>query len=501
MTRLNPQTRRFLELFVSKGLTISLLLLINILVGRGAGPEGYATWLMLTAAATLVHSAFVNWTHAGTVRFGAAEWAAHGSLKSVMAARFPLLALTLVFAFAVVLFQPGDWLVSIYGVPRNLRWLTLLCFIAIWLTAESQATLQAVGRISTQAWIAPFVAGVTAATAAILLVVPDRALRVEIVILVVSSSVAIALWGGAWGLTLIGNFKSPRQSAIDMRTIVVFGWPLIPTFLVGYLTIWSDHVILRFFRTQAEVGLFGSAYQIVLGVISANGVMTTLLVPWLSARSVRDPSIALNFVSRVAPTLYSLWLLFAIPVVAVLLPLYAEYMGTAFVEALPMLAILAIVIPSSAITFLYTGLFTLQSRLHVSLRYAVLMLAINVAISLALTPGLGGIGASIATTTALIAGQALGIVDQHKLVGANATRTWVLWGVALVLSAFQLLNFTSWPLRLIWGVISMAAIVATVRMTGAADPEVLRSIFSGRLSGVGALLEGLLAIRRRKAVS
>lgn len=492
---MNADTRKYLELFASKGLAVSLLMAANILVARAAGPDDYAGWVMITAAATFIHSALVNWTHPATIRFGAAEWTSDGTLSRTLRSRVPLLGISLVLAAAALLPLPWRWLRTAYGLGAEQRWAVAIVFVAIWLAAEAQSTLQAIDRTRTQALIAPLSSSL--AFAAVVLVSYLRPASLVFWAVVATSLPAVVLWGGAW-IVLLPRLWSRTSLPGGTADHVRFSWPLIPWFIVGYGTIWCDHVILRAFRSQTELGWFGSAFQVVQGVISANAVVTTLLVPRLVARSVTERSTDRRFVMNVAPTLFSLWAVFSLPLIAVLPAAFVFFMGKGFVEGAGMVAVLSVVVPTSVMTFLYTGLFNLQRRLPVSLGYAVLMLMVNVSASLYLTPRIGAYGASIATVLGLVTGQLLSVWDQHRFVKVPIGAAAVPMMAALALAATQALLGPALLPRLIWAAAASSAFVVVVRRTNAVSSSVLTRLF-----GPGSFLQRFLAtlLIRRGAVA
>jgi O-antigen/teichoic acid export membrane protein len=491
-------SERHVQLFASlaagKVLAVALgLATTTVLVGWLLGPAGLGQWTLLAAAGTLLHTALINWTHPSTVRYGREEWVRTHSLNRTLGARAPLLAVGAAIALLLVLVDPAQWLQRVFGADRSAVWMVLLFTLAAWAAAEAQATFQAADCISWQAVLAPAIGGLSALALLVLMWTGRRSLAAAVVAFTIFP---IAGWGGAWVLALArSGTRVARLRFADFGRNVRYAVPLLPTFVVGYLSDWGDHLLLRYFSTVEAVGLFGISYQVLLTILAGNSVLTTLLLPRLIAQEVAAPGSVRTYVDAEVPTLYALWMIATVWVVAAAPAAVRLFTASTFARSVNLLLILMIVVPSSVVTSLYTIPFNVQERTWRLFFYLVVMTAANIAISLTLVPTYGAIGAAVGTAVAYAVAQALYVIDQHSALAVPAMRVWTLWAVGLALGVGQLAAGPDVAARAIWAVLATAVLIAIVRVAGCVDDRLVERLFAGRLSPVADIINRTLVTR------
>ena len=126
----------FVALASGKALAVPLNLTTTVLVGWLLGPSGLGEWTLRAAAGTLIHAAFVNWTHPSTVRYGHEEWLRTRGLTRTLGARLPLLVLGVSMAVVVVVVEPAQWLQRGFGAEASDWWMVALFALSVWLAAR-----------------------------------------------------------------------------------------------------------------------------------------------------------------------------------------------------------------------------------------------------------------------------------------------------------------------------------------------------------------------------
>lgn len=481
----------FVAVAAGKAAAMACNIMAPVIVGRMLGPGGLGRWTLLLAAGTLLHTGLVNWTHTSTVRYGREEWTLSGSLNRTLGARLPLLAASVAIAVLFLWLQPARWADRWFGATSSEWWLVGLVALSVWLAAEAQAGLQATNRIIWQAVVAPVVA--VASTMALLGLAFSGQPSLEWAVIAFAAPAVIG-WAIAGCCNLAkSQTRIARLVFDDIWRHLRYAAPVLPTFALGYLSDWGDHLLLSRFSTLTQVGLFGIAYQFMVTTMAASGVLVTMLLPRLIANELSQPGYLRIYVEHEIPTLYALWMLVTVWVVALVPPAAALAAGPQFGGAIPLLLVLLIMIPSSVVASLYTVLFSVQERMGRALLYLFVMAMTNVVISLLLIPTYGAAGAAAGTVVSYVVYQASYVWDQHRTVSAPAFRTWALWATGLVLGVAQWAVGATAGTRIVWAVAATAVLIALIRSIAAVDPGIVARLFAGRLRPVGVALNRVLA--------
>jgi O-antigen/teichoic acid export membrane protein len=484
---------QFAALAGGKAVAMLLALVVTMIVARLLGPRGLGEWSLLSAAGTLLHTVLVSWTHASTVRYGREEWMLTRSLNRTLGARLPLLALSIAVAAVLLVAEPGQWLHRWFAGEGAEWWLAGMFALSVWLAAEAQATLQATDRISWQAAIAPLVAIASVLTLLLVFWLGLRSIRWAVLAVTV---VPVIGWGYSWLYVLARSNTSPGGLVrADIWRHLRFGAPVFPILAVGYVSDWGDHLLLGHFSSVTQVGLFAVSYQLMGAVMVANGLLTTLLLPRLIAQEVNRPGSLRRYVQDEVPTLYTLWMMGTVWVVAALPTVVALLTGSAFNSSVGVLLVLLVAIPTSVVTSLYTVLFNVQERMGRVLLYMSLMALTNVCMSIALIPLFGAIGAAVGTVLSYALCQACYVWDQHRSLDVGAARVWTLWLAGLTLGVVQAVIGSGAGWRFVWAIGATIGLVALTRRFCCIDRGLIDRLFGGRLSPLGAVINRTLAAK------
>ena len=484
---MNPDLKNTAALVIFRGVRTLVVLSCTVLLGRIVGPVVLGEYAMLLAAGTLLHSILLNWSHSAHVRFGREEWVHEGALTATWAARWPLLVSGTTIAVVLVLFDPFGWLDRVYNLEGGLRFAALLPFAALWLAFETQSMLQAEGALGRLAVIPIIIDG----TAVVLLCVALVWRQSVPAYGVIAGLLSWTTIGWAMLLLLERKHACVRWTVPDWsrtRELVAYAWPLVPGFLLGYVSDWGDQILLGYFRSNREVGLFQVAYQCMTVMIGFAAPVGIVLLTRLIEKSVSESDIGRKYIASVAPTVMVLWALAVVPVVSIAPLLFPILMGAEFAGTGDVVAILLASIPAVIVTSTYGALFGFQKRLwRSSLLYGGLMSALNVAISLSLMPRFGALGAAIATSVSYLFVQMCYLVDQHMFYKVGLRRIGVIF---FLLALFGLLQaiLRAPVARAGLCLLTLLAIVIVSRRLALLEPAYVRNIFRDRLQGLGTVL-------------
>lgn len=476
-------TRALRNLFIlgaGKGVRVLSGLVLTATMARLLGPEGVARWALLLGAASLLHTSLLGWTQAVCIRFGREEWKRTGGLSITWASRWPFLALGTVIIIILVLANPGGWLQAFYQLSTDDHGLVLAAVLGLWLMAESQILFQVRGEFSLLGYWG-ILADLVIVTVLLVLAQVGWIYSWGVTGLVVAW---VAVWwvgcARSWGAWSHG-WVAPRSD--HLRRTWRYAGPAIPGFFLGYISDWSDQVIILHYHTREEVGVFQVAYQMFVLFLGIGSMVGAILLPRLIDRGCDLDSLR-NFVSSYVPTLMIIWGMAVMPLVA-LGPIMLPYLlGPRFAQVADIVAILLIGIPGSIVTYMYGALYTLQGRLGVStVMFAGVMSAINLGISLLVVPTWGAIGAASATAVSYVVIQLLYVIDQHRHLALPMRQPILLLVVFLPFAFAQAYvpSIIHWRLAIAMGGITLLTFV--VRRSRLIDWDLVSNLFGPRVGG------------------
>lgn len=488
---MNLRLSDFAWLFAAKGMRAPLGMLLTSLMARVLGPEGLGTWTMLVAVGTLLHSVLLNWTQVITQRFGRIEWLQGGRLDETWSSRWPLIATGLTVAVALVAFHPGDWLKRMYRLEENALWLVVPILAGLWLAAECQGLLQVTGRFARLS-LAPVAADIflMLVLVAAWCVNSLAVARIPLTGLLTGLASAGVLF---WGIATIIEWRKMKLRwlcvhEVKIRDSLIYAWPLIPGFLIGYVSDWGDQILIRQFFTEREVGLFQVSYQYLLLLVGLAAPIATVILPQLAGNALNDENAVKRYVEHMAPLAVVLWLPFALILVAVMPAVFTWLLGPHFSESGLIFRVLLAAVPGSIFGHVYGVPYTVQGRLGRStVLYGGLMSLANLGISLALLPSFGAIGAAIATSVSYLLIQALYFADQTRTCNTPSGSA----GLALVLAhGFGIVQAMLPDIlpRFALAMVTCVLVVLVARSGEVVNPDVLARLFSHRLAPLGRLL-------------
>lgn len=182
----------------------------------------------------------------------------------------------------------------------------------------------------------------------------------------------------------------------EARRILRRTAPLALTTLLGLMVYNADLIMLRIFRTRADVGLYFSAFALVTLVGNVGNAMRTALIPTLT-RVRADPDVH----TAVWHAGLLLGVTIGLPIAVAGWMLASDVLGTVFgptyVGGAPALAVLVISIPLLMARGAMEAVAVAEGRSDIVLRETALGATVNVSANLVAIPAFGLVGAALTT--------------------------------------------------------------------------------------------------------
>lgn len=484
---MNKNIRSYLSLVLSQCIRIPISILSFALLARIMGPDGIGLWTMVVAVATFLHSIFLNWTQASNVRFGREEWQTNGTLLETWSNRWPLLIAGFLISIIVFLWNPFNFIYRLFKIPITYWSLVFIYLLGLWLMAESQSILQITGKMNKLAiaqTLLPFLLLIYYVITFMGLGYSDPINIIKIIILF-----TVLFWGNFWLKEFLKTkTKFNYPNILNLMKFIKYGWSLIPAFLVGYFSDWGDQLLIQHYFTNQEVGMFQTAYQVILSVIGLSFPLTTVLLPTLVSLNLNDSTISKKYLEQFVPAIFVIWGILNIPLITILPDLYLLVVGDKFFRALFPLSIMTLAIPCACISSLCTVLFSIQNRLPRTFIYALIMTSVNIIISIILLPSLGLIGSAVGTSISYILIQSLYLWDQSRFLNTKNYKTWIVFLYLLIFAFMQVFFVYSMRSRIIIGMISLLLYFLMVRLFNIIQANVIKQLFGGLFERIGDIL-------------
>ncbi len=205
----------------------------------------------------------------------------------------------------------------------------------------------------------------------------------------------IAVW-------LLRGWIAPGKVTLPLlREMLIYGLPLVPAALAGWVTMSADRFILKGFVPAAEIGLYGAASALASGMLLVTGAFQMAWPPF--AFSISGQPGAKQVYRRVF-SIYALAGCFLATAISLFAPLLLQVLTTpeyypAF-TAVPFLAFGYLAMGAMTITALGANLAKKSGPVGLSIFAGAV---VNTALNFALIPVMGKEGAAVATFVAYAA--------------------------------------------------------------------------------------------------
>jgi len=186
-------------------------------------------------------------------------------------------SLTTSTIIAVVVFTFGDT-ISRYLYGERYRYVSLLLIITMYLSLFQRYNASIV-RLEKKGFLYSIIEIVNSIATGLSTIVLAKMMRGSFYAVIVGQLIGYLA-------TLIvglpqfkGYWKPTTVSLRDIRELLVYGLPFVPTFLMGWLFSSIDKISLRQFRTYTEIGLYSVAYKIASALLLVQAGFTLIWGP------------------------------------------------------------------------------------------------------------------------------------------------------------------------------------------------------------------------------
>lgn len=481
------------NLLLAKVLRAPLWLVLSATLARVLGPEGLGTWSMLLAAAMFLNQSLLHWTQSITQRFGRREWLDSGEFDRTFAKRWPLLLPGFVLLVASLAWRPMAWPERFYGLNDQVVWFVLPMVLNLWLMAEVQGVQQVRERYLRLAW-SPLVTDLlTLSVLAAWVGVVGIGGEHQMIYLVLTATGLVA-WLAWLASELRGTgFRLALPLQGEVAVAAAFAAPMIPGFLIGYLSEWGDYFLIRHFYSETEVGYFHPAYQYLLILVGLPTALASVILPKLVAAHDRDGGAWLRtLLTRHAAQFGVLWGIAGLSASAVLPALFGWLVGEDYPVSGSMLQVMAIAIPGAIVQHIYSAVCFAQNRLGMAnLFFFGIKIIANLGISILLLPRVGAVGSAVGCAVSYLILQWLFVLDQQRLLKirfGNAGRSLLFSQLAGIILTFA----DGLAARIFLALLTGGLLVAWARAAGLFSSDEILTMLPPRAKALARPLQRLL---------
>ena len=435
---MNSYAKKYFLIGGAKLLRAPLFMLLISLLSNLIGPAGIGKWSMVIAVSTFFHSILLSWTQAPFVRFGCDEWQETARLSKTWAARYPLILFGFVFALLILIAQPFLFFEKLVLLPSSWWPLVFIYLIALWFLDESQSLFKIKENFKLLSILPLFSDLIIILFLLFLFYVSFNLSILEVIAAIIA--LFTLFWGTIWAKEISNSrCRGEKSTREGISKIINFGWPMVPTYALGFLSDWGDHFLLQRFHGDQQVGFFHAGYQVSVAMTAFASPFAVIFLPRLLERKKLDENAELDYLNKTVPTVIILWFIAIIPCMAFVPWIFGVIFGQKFLGAQQAFYVLCTTIPGAVFTSLYSVLFNAQGRLGRTGIFISLMVVLNLSISFLLIPKLGSLGAAIGTATSFFLVQGLYVFDQHNFLNTSSSKPIALFFIAWLFSAIQLI--------------------------------------------------------------
>jgi len=408
-------------LWSAYAIKIPLVVLTAGLLARLLLPEEMGQYGLLIAVATFLNSVLLNWLQAPFILYAKDSLERNGSWWPVWRSRLPLVFASMTLVLVTSL-PPVAWL---WALALELEWnwtLWALVFFgtfSFWLQAETSTLAQVLERFSLMGAMPIFQqifwGSILICIAVVSFPVGPQGLLGLSWLTMSMASIVILLWLAKIGGAQRGGgyFESAECQRISTGAMARHGFPVIGAMLVGYLSYYGDHWLIKLRLTVGDVGQFLVAYQVFLLISGLTTPLSQVLLPKIIREEVRGTRDIRREICVIFPAIHIGWLMFIVLVASLIPEGFLLVFTDRYANGLPVVIVLLSGAVFALLSSTYSTYFNLQSRLGRSALLHLILTSTNLVISWILLPILGIMGSAMGTAFSLWLGGLLYILDQQ----------------------------------------------------------------------------------------
>jgi O-antigen/teichoic acid export membrane protein len=206
------------------------------------------------------------------------------------------------------------------------------------------------------------------------------------------------------------------RSIYEMKTIFAFSWPLMFAYLIGFLLLWTDTIVVGLLRNSQEIGIYGAAQRTGLLASVVISSFTALFAPTIAdlfnKKKISDLDRLFKGVSK--------WV-FAINLPLCLwLILFSKFILNLFGPEFSTGSLALVILVLGWLVHSSMGLLgivlTMSGRSKLHLINTASLLCINILLNFYLIPKWGIAGAALATATSLTLVDLVSFIEVHFIL-------------------------------------------------------------------------------------
>ncbi len=375
---------------------------ISILT-RILGPEKYGNLTIFIATAQLFICIFTNWTRDSIIRFGSEVFTKGKNFGEIIGSQFIISISSFIFAF-IILFALKNYLQKLLQLGENsFLWVSIYLiaysfsdFTIKFIQARHLLSSYAVALLSRHVILLSLF-GVMLGALKYLPSVPN------IIIIEIISYLLIFGIFSTIAFSYKRFFLDVSYSKKKIIEILNYSWPVMIMVLLGYITMWADTWMIKYFLDLKNVGEYEAAnrlIQMILNIIMPLSIVGFPIV--VSLRSIGSNSIINIFATKIVAQLCFLWSLMIIFLIFSSKIMIHLIFGENFVSSVIVFQVLLIGISFQILPVLYTIILQAYDRTRRMALIATVLVTVNILLDIILIPRYGIVGAAMSKTCTLI---------------------------------------------------------------------------------------------------
>ena len=457
---------QFSTLVFAQGVAAAVLVVLNVLLAKGLGPEGFGIYALFVAISA-VGALPLSWLSAAILVFGQEDAVRRGNARSSTGAiaAYALLSLSAAVAIAVV----GDaTIVRLFPALSGFTALIAGYALASALGAVALGVLQAahaLGRYGVLVVLSAVLPLCFAVVASVTVGIdPQRA---------AACLVAGQLLAPLPFLASLGRrMERPELEPTSLRVLGRFIVAYLAGSVQGYLVGNADVILVGLVFSPAALGIYGLATRVYKQLLVFAQVFGTVALPRINLQRIEGAHAdVVDYVDRRTPQILMIVAIassIAAGATAAVVPLL---FGDRFAAAVVPLMILMVGFLFATWRRLVSPVLTSYQLIWHANLAALVSAAVLVGATIVLAPPLGPVGAAIAVVLAAISDALVALRFVHRRLGGRLTvdAAAAIGAGALVIAA-PVLHPAHAPVALALALVGSIALVAVVRAVGLFGP-------------------------------
>ncbi len=181
-----------------------------------------------------------------------------------------------------------------------------------------------------------------------------------------------------------------------------------------YFVNWGDNLVLRYFVSMEEIGVYNLGYQIFKGLIVATFILNSYFLPFV-AQNIDDKGKMREYLYVKRPKIMLIGVLCVIFIFIAVPPIFNFIYGDVYSGSVTILRLLLVCVPFRIFDTLYLPIFNSIKKYKYIQVTSVAQVLLNVLLNVVLVSIYGFIGAAVATTISYILRSLINIIYFNKI--------------------------------------------------------------------------------------